>query len=339
MKQILYVVLSSCLLLSCITARNIQNREAEANKRVVVAYVTSWGTRMPNASLVTHFNYAFGHVTDSFDGVRVDNPERLKSIVALREQYPKVRFLISIGGWGSGRFSEMASSEKTRLSFAKDCKRLADEYNLDGIDIDWEYPTSSSANISSSPDDKANFTLLMRDIRNAIGKDKLLTFADFSDTTFVNYRDVMQYVDFVNIMSYDMADPPYHHSALYRSAIAGKQTSSEAVDNHLKAGVPKNKLVMGMPFYGRGKDYEGNRAYGKLNADGKYLERWDSIAQVPYLVNDEGKMILGYDNPTSIRIKCDYILENGLRGAMYWDMDSDDDNFTLSRTVWNTFFD
>lgn len=329
MKKLFYILFTSCLLLSCSLA-------SKADERVVVAYVTSWGTRMPDASLVTHFNYAFGHVTDSFDGVRVDNSERLKSIVTMRKQYPEVKFLVSIGGWGSGRFSEMASTEKTRLAFAKDCKRLADEYELDGIDIDWEYPTSSESGISSSPADKENFTLLMRDIRNAIGKDKLLTFADYADTTFVNFRDVMPYVDFVNIMTYDMADPPYHHSALYRSSIAGMLTQTEAVEHHLQAGVPLNKLVMGMPFYGRGKEYEGNRAFGKLNADGKYQERWDSVAQVPYLVDSDGKMVLGYDNAESIRIKCKYILEKGLRGAMYWDSDSDDDKFTLSRTVWES---
>lgn len=303
---------------------------------VVVGYVTSWGDRMPDPTLVTHFNYAFAHVTDGFDSVRIDNPERLRSIVALKDSNPTLKVMVSVGGWGSGRFSEMAASDQFRKSFAANCQKAVIEYNLDGIDIDWEYPTSSSAGISSSPDDKENFTLLMRDLREAIGPDHLLTFADYADTTFVNYRDVMKYVDFVNLMTYDIADPPYHHSALYRSAITGVLSVAEAVDHHLEAGVTLEKLVMGMPFYGRGvKDYKGQRPFGKLTFDGEYEERWDSVSLVPYLVDGNGRMVLAHENERSVSHKCEYIQAKGLHGAMYWDSDNDDDKFTLSRKVWN----
>ena len=301
----------------------------------VVGYVTSWGDRMPDPSLVTHFNYAFGHVSDSFDGVRIDNPDRLRAIVALKDLNPNLKVLVSIGGWGSGRFSEMAADEHYRTSFAADCMRAVEEYALDGIDIDWEYPTSHSADISASLDDTRNFTLLMRDIREAIGPDHLLTFADYADTTYVDYREVMPYVDFVNLMTYDMANPPHHHSALFRSDITGGLSVSEAVEHHLLAGVPLSQLVVGMPFYGRAsQDYKGQRPFGKMQFEGLYHERWDSVAQVPFLVDDEGKMVLAHENERSIALKCQYILAKGLRGAMYWDSDNDDDAFTLSRTVW-----
>ena len=328
----LAVVITSC------SKRPVSQEEEPLREysHVVVGYVTSWGDRMPDPSLVTHYNYAFGHVTDTFDSVRIDNPERLRSIVALRNSNPDLKVMVSVGGWGSGRFSEMAASEQTRKSFAATCMKAIGEYGLDGIDIDWEYPTSSSAGISSSPEDKENFTLLMRDLREAIGTDYLLTFADYADTTFVNYREVMPYVDFVNLMTYDIADPPYHHSALYRSEITGVLSVSEAVNHHLEAGVPLTQLVMGMPFYGRGsKDYKGQRPFGKLDFEGVYEERWDTISLVPYLVDSEGRMVLAYENARSITYKCEYILSKGLRGAMYWDSDNDDDTFTLSRTIWN----
>ncbi len=67
--------------------------------------------------------------------------------------------------------------DEYRRAFATDCDRVVKEFALDGIDIDWEYPTSSMANISSSPDDTENFTLLMQDIRAAIGNEKELTLA------------------------------------------------------------------------------------------------------------------------------------------------------------------
>lgn len=312
-----------------------QIQPPKAPDYVVVGYVTSWGDRLPDPTLVTHLNYAFGHVSDSFDSVRVDNPERLRSIVALKENHPGLHVMLSVGGWGSGRFSEMAASEPLRQSFAAHCMKTIGEYGLDGIDIDWEYPTSSAADISSSADDRQNFTLLMRDIRQAIGKDFLLTFADFADTTYVDYREVMPYVDFVNLMTYDITNPPGHHSALYRSDIAGELTVSEAVEHHLEAGVPLAQLVMGMPFYGRpSPDYQGSRPYGQMILDSLYQERWDSTALVPYLVDADGYMVLAHENVRSIAHKCEYILTQGLHGAMYWDSDNDDDAFTLSRTVW-----
>lgn len=335
-RVLLYSMLVAIVFTSCHKPENQQVDRSKPAGNVVVGYVTSWGDRMPDPQLVTHLNYAFGHVADSFDSVRIDNPERLRSIVALKEINPDLQVLLSVGGWGSGRFSEMASDTGRRLSFARSCQRAIGDYSLDGIDIDWEYPTSSAAGISSSPDDTHNFTLLMQDLRQAIGPHRLLTFADYADTTYVNYCEVLPFINFVNLMTYDMADPPYHHSALFRSNIAGSLTVSEAIDHHLAAGVPLSKLVMGMPFYGRpSKDYKGQRPFGKLKTDSLYTEKWDSVAQVPYLTDETGRMVLAHENESSITHKCNYIIEKGLLGAMYWDSDDDDDSFTLSRTIWH----
>ena len=304
--------------------------------KVVIAYVTSWSDILPNPSLVTHINYAFGHVTESFNGVRINNEERLQQIVALKEQAPQLKVLLSIGGWGSGRFSEMAADEQNRLSFAKDCQRVVQEFGLDGIDIDWEYPTSSAANISSSPDDTDNFTLLMRDIRQAIGKDKLLTMASVASAEYVDFRAILNDIDFVNIMSYDMANAPRHHSTLYRASISGRLTCDDAVKAHIDSGVPANRLVLGMPFYGRGGKILSNRDYRKIDFNGEYTEQWNDTAKVPYLVNNEGTLVLGYDNVRSLTIKCEYILEKGLLGGMYWEYAGDNDNADLARTVYET---
>ena len=339
--HILHRLLSSMLIVTILFAscHRQGQKTLDASKpsgKVVVGYVTSWGERMPDPKLVTHLNYAFGHVTNSFDSVRIDNLERLRAIVALKETNPNLQVLLSVGGWESGNFSEMASDNVRRQSFANNCKKAIEEYSLDGIDIDWEYPTSSAASISSSPEDTRNFTLLMQDLRQAIGPDRLLTFADYADTTYVNYREVLPFINFVNLMTYDMADPPHHHSALFRSDIAGSLTVSEAIDHHLEAGVPLSQLVMGMPFYGRAsKDYKGQRPFGKLSAESLYTEQWDSIARVPYLVDEDGRMVLAHENVNSITHKCNYIIEKGLLGAMYWDSDDDDDSFTLSCTVWH----
>lgn len=308
---------------------------ASRDSKVVVAYVTSWSEVMPDPQYMTHINYAFGHVNESFNGVKIDNEERLRQIVDLRKQKPELKVLLSIGGWGSGRFSEMAANDEYRRAFAADCDRVVKEFALDGIDIDWEYPTSSMANISSSPDDTENFTLLMQDIRAAIGNEKELTLATVASARYIDFKAILPSVDFVNIMAYDMASAPKHHSALYPSGYSGDITSDGAVTAHLKAGVPPSKLVMGMPFYGRGGDgYPSFQDYNKVgNTDTQYTEKWDEVAQVPYLADKNDTLVFGFENPRSLAIKCQYILDKDLLGGMYWDYSGDNEQGDLRRTV------
>lgn len=308
---------------------------ASRDSKVVVAYVTSWSEVMPDPQYMTHINYAFGHVNESFNGVKIDNEERLRQIVDLRKQKPELKVLLSIGGWGSGRFSEMAANDEYRCTFAADCDRVVKEFALDGIDIDWEYPTSSMANISSSPDDTENFTLLMQDIRAAIGNEKELTLATVASARYIDFKAILPSVDFVNIMAYDMASAPKHHSALYPSGHSGDITSDGAVTAHLKAGVPPSKLVMGMPFYGRGGDgYPSFQDYNKVgNTDTQYTEKWDEVAQVPYLADKNDTLVFGFENPRSLAIKCQYILDKDLLGGMYWDYSGDNEQGDLRRTV------
>lgn len=308
---------------------------ASRDSKVVVAYATSWSEVMPDPQYMTHINYAFGHVNESFNGVKIDNEERLRQIVDLRKQKPELKVLLSIGGWGSGRFSEMAANDEYRRAFVADCARVVKEFALDGIDIDWEYPTSSMANISSSPDDTENFTLLMQDIRAAIGNEKELTLATVASARYIDFKAILPSVDFVNIMAYDMASAPKHHSALYPSGHSGDITSDGAVTAHLKAGVPPSKLVMGMPFYGRGGDgYPSFQDYNKVgNTDTQYTEKWDEVAQVPYLADKNDTLVFGFENPRSLAIKCQYILDKDLLGGMYWDYSGDNEQGDLRRTV------
>lgn len=300
----------------------------------VVAYVTSWSGVLPDPSAMTNINYAFGHVNDTFDGVRIDNPERLRRIAQLKRDNPGLEVLLSIGGWGSGNFSEMAADPKLRKKFAKDCRRIVKEYDLDGIDIDWEYPTSSAAGISASPEDTENFTLLMKDLRKALGKNALLTLASISSAAFIDFPSIMKYIDFVNIMAYDMASPPNHHSPLYSSETFGRHSAESAVAAHLKAGIPAEKLTLGLPFYGRGKGPYGNFTdYRRLKIADGCEERWDPIACAPYIADSDGKLVLGFEDPRSIALKCDFIREKGLLGAMYWDYAGDNEAGELRKAV------
>ena len=339
-----------------------KSQQPESASYVVLAYVTSWSSVMPDPDYVTHISYAFGHVNEKFNGIMfaewsgvagVTCQDRLRSIVGLKKQKPSLKVMLAIGGWGSGRFSEMAADEKNRKAFAADCQRVILEFGLDGIDMDWEYPTNSEAKISSSPNDTKNFTLLMRDIREAIGKEKLLTFASASSARFIDFKAVNPYVDFVNIMTYDInTEGSAHHAGLYRSKLTGNGFScKESVDKHVAAGIPINKLTLGIPFYGRGRDSIPNYIdYRKIiNRNGvlgiiskndetmlkSYTEKWDEAAQAPYWVDADGKFVLSYETPRSIALKCDFLKKKGMLGAMYWDYAADDEEGTLRKAVFH----
>lgn len=333
MKKIITIVAALALLAGC----KAEQQEV-TNDKVVIAYVTSWSSVIPDPAHLTHINYAFGHVTNSFDGVRIDNPQRLKTLVALKEVKPELKVMLSVGGWGSGRFSEMASTDERRKAFAKDCLRVVEEFGLDGIDIDWEYPTSDMAGISASPDDTKNFTLLMKELRRVLPAEMQLTMASAANAKYVDFKEAVQYMDFVNVMNYDMASAPQHHSGMYRSDMSPGITCEEGILAHVEAGVPMDKLVFGMPFYGRASGaLEGFNDYKNIVQlpEDKFTIEWDDTAKAPYVVEvKSGDVVCTFDDPRSIAIKCDYIAEKGMRGAMYWDYDGDTEDHTLARAVW-----
>jgi chitinase len=317
-------------------------KSKDVSPSIVLAYVTSRGPNLPDPNHITHINYAFGRVHPDFNGVTINNEDRLMQVTGLKAQKPSLKVLLSIGGWGAGRFSEMAADPNLRLAFAADCKRVVDQFNLDGIDMDWEYPSSSESGISSSPEDIGNFTLLMRDIRTAIGKDKLLTFASAANAEYVDFEAVNPYIDFVNIMTYDIAHPPYHQAGLYRSEHTKDFSCEESVNAHVAKGIPIHKLTLGIPFYGHGccgiardviyKDIVTNPEFDV------YTKMWDDVAKAPYFVNSEGQFVLTYDDARSIAEKCRFIHEKGMLGAMYWQYDQDDENSTLRQAVYNGIF-
>ena len=323
MKKLL-LLLSVLFAVGSISSAKDANRQGK--DRVVVAYVTAGSNEVPDPTVMTHINYAFGNVNETFDGVNIQNPNRLRMIVGLKQQNPRLKVLLSIGGWTSGRFSEMASTKDTRQRFARDCRRIVDDFELDGIDMDWEYPSSSEAGISSSPNDIDNFTLLMQVLRKELGPDKLLTAATICTAKYIDFGKCLQYMDLVNVMSYDMSNPDkQHHAALYPSPISGYCTCSQAVEAHLKAGVPKEKLVMGMPFYAKGRRKDPGVVEflrtGTLPKD--YRHCWSNEAQADYIANDKGEFVWAFETPRSLRAKCQYIIDNDLRGGMYWDYVSD----------------
>ena len=303
---------------------------------IIVGYATYWDTRMPDPTLLTHINYAFALIKDDFETLDIKKPARLTQIVGLKSQNPTLKVVLSVGGWGAGNFSEMAADANHRKKFAENCVAAVNSYGLDGIDIDWEYPSSSSAGISSSPSDINNFTLLMKDLRTALGNNKLLTIASYAGVKYYDFKNAAQYLDFINIMTYDMGRPPYHHSALYSSSKT-KNSCLESVEKHYQAGVPYNKLVLGVPFYGKPASGESVDYVNLASSSySQYTERWDDVSKVPYLVDASGTMVICYDNARSLGLKAEFIKSKGLLGAMYWNIEADDMNWTLSKALFTS---
>lgn len=304
--------------------------------KIIVGYATYWDKRMPDPRYLTHINYAFALIKNDFETLDIKTPSRLTQIVALKDGNPGLKVALSIGGWGAGNFSEMAADPAHRKNFCDNCLAAVKKYKLDGIDLDWEYPTSSSAGISSSPDDTRNFTLLVKELRETLGNDLLLTMASSSSARYVDFESTVPYFNFINLMTYDMGNPPQHNAGLYKSSMTYR-SCDESVELHRKAGVPYEKMTLGIPFYGHGNGTDFSRDqldYGEISWDAsKYTRRWDSQACVPYLADASGSMVLSYDDAESVSLKAGYVKQKGLLGAMYWNIEADDNSRTLSSAV------
>ena len=325
--------------------------------RVVIAYVTYYGKAIPDPTLMTNINYAFAelYVKDGvYQGFKLQgNEERFRQIVALKKKNPKLKISLSFSHTVSnsdnsqgGGFSAMAKSDTYRKAFAKDCRDFCSKWGIDGIDIDWEFPGLSWSGHACDPSvDVENHVLLMKQLRETLGTRYMLTYAGYAKDVvessdggrkYIDIAAVDPYVDFVNIMTYDLDAAPKHQSALKdKNAYLD---CDRAVNAYLNAGVAPSKLVLGIPFYGRHSFDSSPSAidYNKIILLDKSIykiDNWDSNASVPY-VTENGRYYCGYDNPKSIAIKGDWIRGLGMKGMMYWDYNADDNQHTLCKAVW-----
>ncbi len=331
-------------------------------KNRVVGYV---GTRDLNeieenaiASLDV-INIAFGEIMDGC--VVWKETGAKKGIERIRRIKPEIRILLSVGGWGADGFSEAASTQQSRKVFADTSAELVKTYDLDGIDIDWEYPGTSLAGISSSREDKENYTLLLQQLRETMDsiRDKLMvTTAVGGDRYFVcqtKMEEAVQYLDYVQLMTYDLQggfqNVTGHHAALYQSeGNLFDACVDKAVQVFHQAGVPMEKLILGVPFYSRkwtgvkgagcrnglGMNAESVGGYGGdycvlrkdyIDKNG-FIRYWDEQAKVPYLF--DGNTFISYEDCQSLAEKIAYMKEKGLGGIMFWEYKCDADSELLS---------
>ena len=306
-----------------------------------------------DAQQLTHLFLAFAVIED---GLVTDRRLTvLDELPRIRAANPDLRILISIGGWGAGGFSELASTAEGRARFVQSSLEIVQRHDLEGIDIDWEYPTYAAAGIGAKREDKHTYTLLMEELR--AGLDGLsatrhyeLTTAVGADQYYVDGTEmdrVAAVCDWINVMTYDMRGGfqtlTGHHTGLYASTGDLFRISAErSVEMYVAAGVPREKILVGSAFYSRRwtkvpaqnnglfQMSPGPGLYGQnyteiareLLTGSEYTRHWDEEAKAPWLWG--GDTFISYDDPESIAHKCTFIRERGYAGIFYWEHGCDD---------------
>ena len=277
-------------LLFCPTLRG-QEAKSPTNDLNVMAYYVPEQPYHPETlplDKLTHIIFSFSRVIDGEVGFGDEQAgEKLRLLVAQKKNHPHLKVMLACGGWGAGGFSDMAATAEGRHKFVRSTIAMIENYQLDGIDVDWEYPALDWADIDAREIDTQTFTLLMKELReemDQLDRPLLLTFASAGWKYYyekIELSKVMQYADYMNVMTYDQvtATLPFtaHHTALGRITgedledypiqhyVTERKAMAEAegrpafeprsvksiVDFCLKQGVDPRQIVIGAAFYGR----------------------------------------------------------------------------------------
>ena len=300
---------------------------------------------------------------------------------ALKADHPNIKILISLGGWTwSGHFSDAALTPESRAAFVESCVDLFIHGNLpaeadaggigsgvgvfDGIDVDWEYPNAPAApgNIYR-PEDTENFTALLAEFRaqlDAVDPDLLLTIAAPAGEPRYSQMEldkIHESLDWINVMAYDF-NGGWDLSTNFQSDLFPARgdsapqplTVNDTMSAYLDAGVPAQKLVVGVPFYGRGwtgVTDENNGLYQPATApapgtweagaedykvladlqNAGFTRYWDNQAKVAWLY--DGQTFWTFDDAQTMCHKTAYVQIKDFAGVMFWELSGDDSDGTL----------
>ncbi|MFI3210650.1 MAG: glycosyl hydrolase family 18 protein [Peptostreptococcaceae bacterium] len=313
-------------------------------KQVVVEYVLG-DPKNIDPTFLDAIIYSFVEIKS--DGTLfVPTQSFLRQMVNLKKSKPSLKVIAAIGGWGADGFSDAALTPTSRYNFAREINKLINEYGLDGIDIDWEYPGNIAAGITARDVDKENFPLLLTAIRDVIGDNKWLSVAGVGDNGSIaksfDIPKIEPLIDYFNVMTYDFTAGESgergksHQANLFESDLSLSGYSADKwITNLENAGMPSNKILFGVPYYGRlgmnvTKSYDELRK-NFINKNG-YTYKFDNTAKVPYLVDDSGNYAMSFENDLSLYYKGQYVRQNCLGGIFAWTSTYDQANI-LSRAM------
>jgi chitinase len=311
---------------------------------------------------LTHLIFCFGHLKGNRLSIgNATDSATIRSMVLQKRKNPELKVMLSLGGWGGCEScSDVFNTSAGRAEFAASVKELSAYFETDGIDLDWEYPTIQGfPGHTFRPEDKDNFTALLKVLRTANGEDFEISFAAGGFTEYIQYAvdwpAIVPYTDFINIMTYDLVHGfsrvSGHHTPLY-STPQQTESTDHAVQMLLAAGVPADKLVIGAAFYGRyfkideghpvdlympctfshGFSFKDSR--DSLATSNGFERRWDSVALAPYAVNTERRLLATYDDKLSVALKMNYAREHHLGGIMFWQLLDDSTHNGLLHTIY-----
>ena len=315
----------------------------------------------PNCAGKAPFELASGPMEQTFDA----------AFLRLKQRAPHIKVVASVGGWGgSDPFFHLANDPARRAVFAASAVQFLREHpGFDGIDIDWEHPGGNgSANgvALGSPADGQGYADVMIDLRKAVdalgvdtGRRYLVTTAVNSARAIVgrvNYRAAEPALDLVFMMTYDFyggwSKVGGHHTALFSSGRQADDGVDEQVRNMMSAGLPANKLVVGVAMYGRGfsglaKPVTGTVKTGDyppaaeavageagaitykalaqqlMKGQRGFQTQFDATGQAWYLWRASDGAYIGYDDPRAVLLKGAYVRDKGLAGLFAWELSQD----------------
>ncbi|KAG5676611.1 hypothetical protein PVAND_006432 [Polypedilum vanderplanki] len=316
-----------------------------AQKRVV-CYFPSWTSINPNPSICTHLIYSFLNIGADGSIVPFDaSGFSLTAFTGLRSQNSALKVILGIGGATASNFGPVAANNALINIFANNVAQIINTYGFDGVDIDWEYPSVNE-----------NFIGLLTAVRNALPNGKILSIAVAPDSTRAsasyNAQSVSAIVDFINLMTYDFhggwetqtySQAPLYGGTLDTSPYWKSLNVDACVGYWISQGVPKDKLVVGVPLYGRSytlvnsnnngvaapaTGQAGNPSTPVYNQICSNIKNngWKSGYYNPQAISYaySGNQWVSYDDLVSLTTKISYIKSNNLGGIMFWSMDQDD---------------
>lgn len=318
----------------------------------LIGYYSGNGHDLENRRVdqLTHLIWCFGHLEGDSMVVPPSQEKVIRKMVGLKRQHPALKVLLSVGGWGNcPTCSEVFSREEGRKRFVESVRKLLKRTWADGIDLDWEYPAvQGPQGHRFAPEDRRNFTLLVQELRRALGPKAEISFAvGGTDECIIKgfeWDSVMVQVDRVHIMSYDLVHGFSQRTGHHTSLFPVKEQSlcaARAVQLLDSLHVPRSKVVIGAAFYARfwkevpAKDnglfqpgvFSHTCTASALDTVITQAKGWrllrDEKAQAPYAYRPATKEFATYDDAQSVAAKARYVRTQGLGGIMFWQLADD----------------
>lgn len=341
------------LFITCLALLCLASLRSYAQQPAVIGYFfgKEEAVEKIDATKLTHIIFSFAQLKNNNLALRKQSHAKvIAKLVGLKKQNPNLKIMIALGGWGGcENCSAIFASEENRKAFASSVKKMLTNHKVDGFDMDWEYPTIEGyPGHPYKPEDKANFTAIFKTLRDTLGNAPILSFAAGGFNTFlqqaVDWKKVMPYVNFVNLMSYDLVNGNStvtgHHTPLYSGAKTIESTDN-AVQYLIKLAIPPQKIVIGAAFYartwidvqpvnnglyqhGKSKSFIGYRHFPeRLSIANGFNFYRDGTTKAPYAYNPVTKEFATFDDIESITAKTNYVMANKLGGIMFWELTLD----------------